>query len=76
MFLEGTWRLLDVTRAAGEPGQAKLSLKLCYIALLGDFDTSTGQWKQRMSEHFFLTDPEELIYTHFPFLEGDPQFDK
>ena len=72
MFLEGTWRLLDVTRAAGEPCQAKL----CYIALLGDFDTITGQWKQRMSEHFFLTDPEELIYTHFPFLEGDPQFDK
>ena len=46
------------------------------VCLLGDYDTKTRQWKKRMSEHFFLTDPEELIYTHFPFLEGDHGFDK
>ena len=43
-----------------------------------------GTFIKELNEHFFLTDPDELIYTHFPYDEvsscqsylafGDPTF--
>ena len=36
----------------------------------GSFNSSSMTFEKRLNEHFFLTDPEELIYTHFPYDEA------
>ncbi len=35
----------------------------------GKTDALGHHFKKQLDEHFFLTDPDELIYTHFPFDE-------
>ena len=34
----------------------------------------SGSWHPELSDNFFLTDPEEFIYTHFPHDKSDPQY--
>ena len=33
----------------------------------GRVNPRTKQFERNLNEHFFLADPEELIYTHFPY---------
>lgn len=37
----------------------------------GHLNRETNQYKAEFNEFFFLADPEHLIYTHFPFQEGN-----
>ena len=37
------------------------------------FTDSSGQFNRRLSEHYFLPDPEVLIWSHYPFSENSPQ---
>ena len=36
--------------------------------------SSSGSWHPELCDNFFLTDPEEFIYTHFPHNPSDPQY--
>ena len=35
----------------------------------GKTDALGQHFKKQLDEHFFITDPDELIYTHFPYDE-------
>ena len=40
----------------------------------GKYDDKLQQWSPNICENFFLTDPEEFIYSHFPHQPSDPQY--
>ncbi len=35
----------------------------------GVVDPFDGSFEKKLNEHFFLTDPDEFIYSHFPYDE-------
>jgi transglutaminase/protease-like cytokinesis protein 3 len=35
----------------------------------GKTDAAGQHFKKQLDEHFFIADPDELIYTHFPYDE-------
>jgi len=41
----------------------------------GNID-SDKKFVKKLDEHYFLTDPEELIWTHFPFDKTQNNYDK
>jgi transglutaminase/protease-like cytokinesis protein 3 len=64
VFVCGAWRHLDCTWGAGHPPEAdvlrpKSSASRQQLAAV----------KKQINEHFFLPDPQELIYSHFPYDE-------
>lgn len=101
VFIQGTWRLLDCTWAAGhtedDAGDADNATSGLSGAVgggggLGEYEPEDpdGIWRaetpvraqgvarsasvieqapREVVEHFFLTDPDEFIYSHFPFDE-------
>ena len=101
VFIQGTWRLLDCTWAAGHTEDETADGDNATNGLsgvvgggggLGDFDPDDpdGIWRaetpvragrvarsasvieqapREVVEHFFLTDSDEFIYSHFPFDE-------
>ena len=52
--------------------QAMLS-KNCFST---GYTDSSGEYVAQLSEHYFLTDPDEFIYTHFPHIEGQPEYER
>ncbi|XP_054722581.1 kyphoscoliosis peptidase-like [Uloborus diversus] len=36
----------------------------------------TGKFQRKLNEHFFLTDPEILIWTHFPYSEMESNYSR
>ncbi|XP_043192755.1 uncharacterized protein LOC122365535 [Amphibalanus amphitrite] len=40
------------------------------------FTDATGQFVPRVNEFFFLADPEDLSWTHFPFDENERDYDR
>ena len=40
----------------------------------GKYDDLSVEWKPELCENFFLTDPEEFIYSHYPHHPSDPQY--
>jgi len=42
----------------------------------GRVNPRTKQFERNLIEHFFLADPEELIYTHFPYNEAEKNYEK
>ncbi|CAL1281978.1 unnamed protein product [Larinioides sclopetarius] len=36
----------------------------------------TGKFQRKLNEHFFLTDPEVLIWTHFPYSEMESNYSR
>ncbi|PRD20387.1 UNVERIFIED_CONTAM: hypothetical protein NCL1_54774 [Trichonephila clavipes] len=56
-------------------------LLLCIIIFfLSFFKTGytdhTGKFQRKLNEHFFLTDPEVLIWTHFPYCEIESNYSR
>ena len=42
--------------------------------MLGEFDNESGVYNKKLNEHFFLTDPEEFSFSHFPTEENGPDY--
>ena len=42
----------------------------------GRVNPETKQFERHFNEHFFLTDPGELIYTHFPYDEAEKNYSR
>ena len=42
--------------------------------MLGEYDEHTNEYRKMIDEHFFLTDPEEFSFSHFPNLENEPDY--
>ena len=42
----------------------------------GQVNPKTQIFEKKLNEHFFLTDPEELIFTHFPYDEAENKYEK
>lgn len=42
----------------------------------GTTNPESGDFERLLNEHFFLPDPEELIYTHFPYDEAESNYSK
>ena len=42
----------------------------------GQFNPTTQNFEKKLNEHFFLTDPQELIFTHFPYDEAESNYEK
>lgn len=40
------------------------------------FTDHSGQFQVKLSEHFFLTDPEVLVWTHFPFDPNESNYSR
>ena len=36
----------------------------------------SGKFQQKLNEHFFLTDPEALIWTHFPYSQVEDDYSR
>lgn len=36
----------------------------------------SGKFQQKLNEHFFLTDPEVLIWSHFPYDENESNYSR
>lgn len=76
VHLDGQWRLVDVFWASTcVIGKKSTEWKLLdidgKIVTDEDYDESEGETQHRVNEFYFLTDPDQLIYTHFP---TDPQW--
>ena len=44
--------------------------------VIGEFDDASGEYCKKINEHFFLTDPEEFSFSHFPNMENDPDYSR
>ena len=42
----------------------------------GRVNPHTKEFEQALIEHFFLAEPDELIYTHFPHNEAEKNYEK
>ena len=42
-------------------------LHLVFHSFVGVFDPSTNSFTRMLDDHFFLTDPNKFLYSHFPF---------
>ena len=42
----------------------------------GRVNPHTKEFEALLNEHFFMTDPDELIYTHFPYDEAEKNYSK
>ena len=40
------------------------------------FTDATGQFVPRVNEFYFLADPEDLGWTHYPFDENEKDYDR
>ncbi len=82
VFISGTWRLLDCCFGAGRIAP-KTAIELDNGEIVIDEDDNNdvvevdGDFIKELDEHFFLTDPDEFVYTHFPFSEsGEPFYER
>ena len=72
VHIQGHWRLVDPTWGAGDYGtHASIEQHL-----LGDTDTETGEYCSNLNEHYFLTDPKEFSFSHFPSIENGEDCEK
>ena len=42
----------------------------------GQVNPETKEYEKLANEHYFLTDPDELIFTHFPYDEAEANYEK
>ena len=42
----------------------------------GQVNPTTQKFDKKLNEHFFLTDPPEMIFTHFPYDEAEANYEK
>ena len=42
----------------------------------GQVNPETKEYEKLANEHYFLTDPDELIFTHFPYDEAEASYEK
>ncbi|CAG0884046.1 unnamed protein product [Cyprideis torosa] len=42
----------------------------------GYTDPKTGAFQRRINEHYFFTDPEEMVWTHYPYDEGERNYER
>ena len=40
------------------------------------YNESTGEFQAELNEHYFLTDPEDLLLTHFPFADYETAYNR
>ena len=79
IFYSGSGKAAPSSNLDGGNGEANHAWNAVYLAgswrLVdatwgsGSYNPTTHRFERRLNEHFFLTDPEELIYTHFPYDE-------
>ena len=71
VFLEDSWRLVDSTWGAGQSNYIfcdnRFTVSICMIP--GHYNESLEEFTFSMNEHYFLTDPDEMQFSHFPFLQ-------
>ena len=44
--------------------------------VVGSYNEDTREYIKELNEHFFLTDPEEFSFSHFPYIENEPDYDR
>ena len=62
-----------------QPGELvgyQLAKIIISFTTAGEYIEEHGDYVKRLDEHFFLTDPEEFSFSHFPFMETDPHYDR
>ncbi len=75
VFFYGGWRLLDCTWGAGRYNPAENAGAT--DSRSGSSSVGTGgTFEKELNEHYFLTDPDEMIYTHFPYDEVEPNYSR
>ena len=42
--------------------------------VLGEMDRESGEYCSNLNEHYFLTDPEEFSFSHFPSIENGEDY--
>lgn len=52
------------------------SWRLVDVTWGSGFTDHTGSFQRKLNEHFFLTDPEALIWTHFPYDELEANYER
>lgn len=65
VFINGEWRLLDVFWATSYDNDHERYDKIT-MDEKGNISHVTNAKSHMIDEYYFLTDPEELIYTHLP----------
>ena len=70
VFIEGYWRLVDPTWGAGK----FLYISSIWWFVLGEMDSESGEYCSNLNEHYFLTDPEEFSFSHFPTIENGEDY--
>ena len=43
-----------------------------YFLILGHYNEALEEFTFSLNEHYFLTDPDEMQFSHFPFLQVQP----
>ena len=57
-------------------GILSLIFPIFYHDTLGELSETTGEFTALLNEHYFLTDPEDLLLTHIPYVESDPGYSR
>ena len=73
--LESDWRLVDPLLGAGEDFR-KYSKLILILIDVGEWSDETG-YTPALTDHYFLTEPSEFLYTHFPHTnKSEPEYSK
>ena len=70
MFLEDSWRLVDPTWGAGQSDDSFFVFDESFLQI-GHYNEALEEFTFSINEHYFLTDPDEMQFSHFPFLQVD-----
>ena len=71
VFLEDSWRLVDPTWGAGQSDDSFFLLWMIVFLPIGHYNEALEEFTFSINEHYFLTDPDEMQFSHFPFLQAD-----
>ena len=70
VFLEDSWRLVDPTWGAGQSDDSFFVFDESFLQI-GHYNEALEEFTFSINEHYFLTDPDEMQFSHFPFLQVD-----
>lgn len=46
------------------------------LTLAAGYTDNTGQFQQELNEHFFMTDPSVMVWTHFPHSQLENNYER
>ena len=88
VWISGSWRLLDCCFGAGRTVAKSFEYVVDDIESMTSAASETtkaeeeeaaaavNEFVKELNEHYFLTDPDEFIYTHFPYSRTEAHYSR